>query len=450
MEYVHFFIYCPCVIVAVQWSIYTRPLTNGQYFVTQASSNSKPSPLECLSGTKGLKMMGKLARSGLVLGVIVVVAAGIWWLNQPQPAAPARATIVGLSSNDATKDAITGFARAYAPRAFSFPLDHGPHLDYQTEWWYYTGNLTDAAGRHFGYQLTFFRRALAPPAQMPARQSDLATSQIYFAHFAMTDSSAQQHVSFERFSRGAGGLAGANAEPFHVFLEDWSTTALNAQGDQVRLKARNGAYQIELNLRALKPPVKQGDNGLSTKSTTPGNASYYYSFTRMDTAGILHTPDGEYRVTGSSWMDHEWSTSALGLNAQGWDWFALQLSDQRELMFYQFRNRDGSIDPVSSGTLVAQDGSSITLRQDQVKVEVLERWQNPQRTAEYPVRWRISIPSQNLSLDVTARLKNQQMDLAIVYWEGTVEVSGQANGAPINGVGYVELTGYSGSLNGRF
>ncbi len=392
--------------------------------------------------------MSKYARLLIGVGFIAALAVGGWFLLRAQTATQARATVIGLTPESATPS--LDFARAYTPRDFVFPQDHGPHPDFQTEWWYYTGNLADAQGRQFGYQLTFFRRALVPPKDMPARQSDLASGQLYFAHFALTDENAGQHVAFEKFSRGAGGLAGATAAPYRVFVEDWAVTGLTAQGDTVQLVAHSGAYSITLDLKSAKPPVAQGERGLSAKSDTPGNASYYYSFTRMDTTGTLSSADGTFTVSGLSWMDHEWSTSALGPNAQGWDWFSLQLSDERELMLFQVRNADGSIDPVSGGTLVLPDGSTRRLTRDEVKLEVLERWHSSTSGADYPIRWRVTIADLSTVLEVSARIKPQENELSVVYWEGAMTLQGQSDGKPVSGAGYVELTGYSASLNGKF
>ena len=393
--------------------------------------------------------MGGMRRLTWILVVfvlLIVVSATIWLVVRPNEPVAAVATVQGL----APAVNIAGFERAMQPRQFIFPRDHGPHPDYQTEWWYYTGNLTNASGRHFGYQLTFFRRALVPEGQMPKRTSNLAASQIYFAHFALTDSQAEQHTYAERFSRGAGGLAGASGEPFKVFLESWSAVALDDQGDSVRLIARDGATRIALDLRSIKSIVEHGNAGLSAKSDAQGNASYYYSFTRLETKGAVTTDSGEFQVTGTSWMDHEWSTSALGPNAQGWDWFALQLDDQHELMLFQVRNNDGSVDAVSGGTLVNADGTSTTLKREQIQIEVLESWRSPANNVEYPVRWKINIPDHKLALEIHARINDQQMLTSVVYWEGAVTVLGSNAGLPVSGVGYVELTGYSGTLNGKF
>ncbi|MFI4945809.1 MAG: lipocalin-like domain-containing protein, partial [Burkholderiales bacterium] len=219
------------------------------------------------------------------------------------------------------------FARANAPRAFRLPVDHGPHFEFQTEWWYYTGQLASEAGRRFGFQLTFFRRGLAPG---PPPACGLATNQVYFAHFAVTDVAAGRHASAERVSRGAAGLAGASGEPFRVSVEDWTADATSPDGGTLRLRARDGALELGLELRAAKPLVAHGDRGLSSKSGEPGNASYYVGYTRMAARGRIGTDGAGIEAAGEAWFDHEWSTSALGPNAVGWDWWSLQLDDGRE------------------------------------------------------------------------------------------------------------------------
>ncbi|HEY3290915.1 MAG TPA: lipocalin-like domain-containing protein [Anaerolineae bacterium] len=382
------------------------------------------------------------------LAVIASVSAGLWLLLRPVAPPDPRATVSELTDNTSVNS--SAFKRAIAPVDFVFPRDHGPHPDFQTEWWYYTGNLTDPNGRHFGYQLTFFRRALLPAADIPERSSQLAASQLYFAHFAVTDAGAGRHMAVERFSRGAGHLADAGGNPIKVYLENWSATDLNNEGTAVRLSAQDGAYGIALDLNSSKPIALHGNHGLSAKSAEPGNASYYYSFTRMESTGSIQTPDGTYAVTGQSWMDHEWSTSALGPNARGWDWFALQLSDQRELMLYRFRNMDGSIDAVSGGTVVLPDGSTQILQRDQIQIDVQSTWRSLDNGAEYPSRWRIRIPDADIDLIVEPRINDQQNNLSIVYWEGAVKVSGTSHQAAVEGVGYVELTGYLSSINGKF
>lgn len=356
-----------------------------------------------------------------------------------QPSEP-RARLALSEALGAPADA--GFARATEPRAFSFPADHGPHPAYAAEWWYFTGNLTSAEGRRFGYQLTFFRFGLDPSP--PQRESAWAASSIYMAHFALSDIDGGRFISAERLSRGAAGLAGAEGEPLRIWLEDWQATGAGVAGLPIRLQAADGETAIDLTLEAGKPPVLQGDRGLSQKSATPGNASYYYSLTRMPTAGTIRTGAGATPVTGLSWMDREWSTSALGDQQVGWDWFALQLSDGSELMYYRLRLRDGGDDPYSAGVLVAPDGAARRLRREDLTLTETGSWQSP-RGATYPSGWRIQIPDAALDLTVTPALRDQELPLTVTYWEGSVAVAGTRAGAALTGRGYVELTGYAES-----
>lgn len=339
------------------------------------------------------------------------------------------------------------FARATAPRAFRLPADHGPHFEFQTEWWYYTGQLAAADGRRFGFQLTFFRRGLSPG---PPPDAGLATNQVYFAHFAITDVAAREHAFAERVSRGAAGLAGAGGDPFRVFVEDWSAEALGSDGAAVRVRARDSGLVLDLELRATKPLVTHGERGLSAKSDEPGNASYYVGYTRMAAHGDVGTGGTGTTVTGEAWFDHEWSTSALGPNAVGWDWWSLQLDDGRELMFFEIRREDGSREPASGGTLVAPDGRTRRLAAADVAVEVLERWTSPHTRASYPAGWRLRVPSEDLELEVVPLAADQEMRTAFVYWEGAVGVTGTSRGRPLAGRGYVELTGYARSMQGVF
>ena len=386
-----------------------------------------------------------LKRTLTAVLILAGVAAGVglfWWATRPPAPNPPPLALGDVGDS-------TGFARALTARAFTLPADHGPHTDYQTEWWYYTGNLTTAGGNHVGYQLTIFRRGLTPST--PSRTSDLATNQVYFAHLAFTEVAAGTHTAVEHFSRGALGLAGASGAPYSVWLEDWRVESLTADGSAVHLVARAGAQGLDLTLRSAKPIVKHGDQGLSLKSEAPGNASYYLSYTRLDTTGSVTLASGQSTtVTGASWFDHEWSTSALGPGAIGWDWFSLQLSDERELMWFQIRRGDGTLEPVSGGTLVAADGSTRRLAAGDISLEVLDHWLSPVTGAAYPSRWRLAVPSAQIAVDIVPWLADQEMRLSFVYWEGAARVSGTSGGAPVTGNGYVELTGYASSIAGRF
>ena len=332
-----------------------------------------------------------------------------------------------------------GFARALAPRPMSFPEDHGPHPDFRMEWWYYTGNLKTSAGRHVGFQLTFFRVALSP-AEEP-RSSAWATRQLYVAHFAVTDTAGGRFHAASRTSRAALGLAGAQAVSFRVWVEGWSA---EGDGKATRLRAQEGDIAIDLTVSPAKPVVLQGDRGLSPKGPEPGNASFYYSLTRMPTQGTIRLGTETLEVSGEAWMDREWSTSALGAAVEGWDWFAAQLDDGRELMVYLLRRRDGTLDPFSAGTLVAADGSARPLQAGDVRIEMLGHWTSQRSGVRYPARWRLSVPSAELRLEIEPRLADQELMVGTRYWEGAVAVTGSAAaGTALAGHGYVELVGYA-------
>ncbi len=357
-----------------------------------------------------------------------------------------------------------GFARAVEPRPFVFPEDHGPHPAYRTEWWYLTGNLSSEAGDPFGFQITFFRNSLTP--ETVGRDSAWDTNQLWMAHFAVTDVARGRHVAGERFARGAVGLAGAVADPFRVWLGDWeirreppslgvgmdtsSVTWLPGTDPGVeepfafpmRLRAAEDRARVDLRIMPLKPPVGQGERGLSRKGPEAGNASFYLSWTRLEVEGTVEMDGSIHPVRGTGWLDREWSTSALSEEHVGWDWFSLQLADGRDLMFFELRRGDGAPDPLNHGIVVEADGSSRPLAADEVVVEVLDTWSSPLDGAVYPSGWHLSLPGEALDLRVIPRLRDQEMNVSFRYWEGAVTVEGTSAGEPVEGVGYVELTGY--------
>jgi predicted secreted hydrolase len=338
---------------------------------------------------------------------------------------------------------LTGFARALAPRAFSFPADHGPHPEFRTEWWYYTGNLDTAAGRHFGFELTFFRTALTPPsASVVDRASAWSARQLYVAHFALTDTAGRRFHAWSRLSREALGMAGARTSPFRVWLDDWSAESESPSSLPMRLRAAEGDVAIDLVLASEKPVALQGDRGLSQKGPEPGNASYYYSLSRMHARGTVSVNGEPLAVSGLAWMDREWSTSALGPELAGWDWVALQLDDGRDVMVYRLRRRDGGTDSHSAGALIAPDGATRPLAAADVTLDALDHWTSPRSGVRYPSRWRLAIPDAALSLEITPRLADQELIVGTRYWEGAVRAEGTAAGRPVTARGYVELVGY--------
>jgi predicted secreted hydrolase len=403
---------------------------------------------------------------GLVgLVVVAVVVGRPLWAGEAAPPAASLEALPAAGSSD-------GFARATEPDAIVFPRDLGPHNDYQTEWWYYTGNLQTADGRPFGFQFTIFRRALTPEGEttdstdstdfssesvksvesVVPSSSDWRTEQVYLAHFTISDIAADAFYPAERFSRGAAGLAGATADPYRVWLEDWSVEEI-APG-QVRLRAQTGDVvtgnvALDLVLTETRPPVLHGDGGLSQKGPEPGNASYYYSLIGQQAAGAV-TVDGErFDVTGRAWKDHEWSTSALSDGAVGWDWVSLQMDDGGALMLFEIRRADGTREPLSAGTYVAPDGTLTHLTQGDWTLEVTDTWTSLTSGGEYPAGWRITVPSVGLVLSGRPQMANQELNVSTVYWEGAVTFEGTRDGAPVAAEGYIELTGYAGSMEGR-
>ena len=386
-----------------------------------------------------IKVLIGIGLLALLVGVPFLV------LQREEPQVQAR--LVALA-DDTLDDGTASYLRVVEPRDLAFPADHGPHLDYQTEWWYYTGNLVADEGQHFGYQLTFFRRALAPPDLRADRESAWAADQVYMAHFALTDVAGANYEAAERFARGAAGLAGAQAAPYHVWLEDWSVEEV--EPGVTGMYAAQDDLTLDLVLVDGKGPILQGDRGYSPKGPQPGNASYYYSLTRLETSGSVQVGDTVYPVNGLSWMDHEWSTSALSADQVGWDWFSIQMDDGSELMVFQLRKEDGSIDPFSSGTFVAPDGSTRLLGQDEFEIQVEDTWRSPHTGATYPARWTVVVPVVDLVLAIEPHLADQELTLSYAYWEGAVRVEGERAGQAVSGNGYVEMTGYAGSMQGQF
>jgi predicted secreted hydrolase len=257
-------------------------------------------------------------------------------------------------------------------------------------------------------------------------------------HLAISDVSAGRHHSAERFSRAAAGLAGAQTQPLRIWLGSWSIEGAAGQLFPLQLRAGTPDLGVALTLGAgTRPVVLQGDRGLSQKSAAPGNASYYYSLTRLPTQGEIRIGDRRWQVEGNSWFDREWSSSALAADQAGWDWFALQLEDGRDLMFYQMRDKQGRAQTFSHGVLVDADGSTRPLPLDAVQLTRTASWRSPDGT-RYPVAWRLQVPEQDLDLAIEAAFEDQVMQHTVEYWEGAVNVSGSHRG-----VGYLELSGYA-------
>ncbi len=390
----------------------------------------------------------------LIIVLMLVISAAVIQFRPPAaPETNAQAATGGSSrlSELLSDQGLEGYAQAIEPRQFAFPADHGPHPDFRNEWWYLTGNLDGKEGARFGFEFTIFRFSLVPPGtEITGDASAWRSNQVYIGHFAITDASARQFYVAQRYSRGGLGLAGAAAEPFHVWLDDWSIAAARPDSDAIwRLRASDRKIALNLTLVPQKQPVLNGVNGLSQKAAMAGNASYYYSIPRLQTNGTVQIGDNVFEVDGLSWLDREWGSSALSSDQEGWDWYALQLSDGSDLMFYNLRRNDGSQDVHSAGTLTLADGTAVYLSRDDFIVEVLDTWQSPQG-GRYPVAWRIAVPQYGLKLNIEPLLDAQELVTTVRYWEGAVDVSGERDGMPIMGRGYVELTGYAESDAPRY
>jgi predicted secreted hydrolase len=333
---------------------------------------------------------------------------------------------------------------------YVFPRDHAAHPDNKIEWWYYTGNVEAADGRRFGFQVTFFRVGID---YKPDNPSQWAVRDLFMTHLAVSDAKGQRYRYAEKLSRGGPGIAGAKSDRYYVWNEDWSATR-DDSGKHL-LKAIDKGSGIDLTLLEGKPVVIHGINGISQKGANAGNASHYYSLTRMPTTGTIFIDGEKVAVSGESWMDHETGTSFLEPEQRGWDWFAIQLSDNRELMLYQFRRADGSPDPRSSGTLVDANGKAIHLTDKDFTLKPGSKTFKSSNGALYPIEWTVSIPAHRLDLTITTPLADQELSLVkstgVAYWEGMIDVAGRQADRPsgrqdIRGRGYLEMTGYHGSL----
>ncbi len=342
-----------------------------------------------------------------------------------------------------------GYNTVTGPCNLEFPKDHASHSGYRTEWWYYTGNIKSSVGNRYGFQLTFFRRRIIPSEserKWPTPASAWRTSQIYLAHAAISDLDEKRHFYDQRMGRGVLGIAGEfqHNNIVRIFLKKWSTRI----GPKAHhLKVISDPFSFDLNLTPVKPPVFHGKEGYSQKGSTPERASCYYSFSRLETKGQVTLGGKTFAVSGLSWMDHEFSTAPLEPGLVGWDWFSLQLSDHTEIMIYLLRQKDGKLNPASSGTYIRSNGKTRHLSRREIEVTVTDTWNSPNSRAVYPARWQLGIPSLSLDLIISPNLADQEMRTAestgVTYWEGSVFVKGYKGENRVNGQGYVELTGYA-------
>lgn len=329
---------------------------------------------------------------------------------------------------------------------YEFPRDHASHAGFQTEWWYFTGNLRAEDGRELGYQLTFFRQGVRPPGEAPSA-SRFVIDDIKFAHFAVTEISDRRFHAFQQLSRGAFGEAGFSSGERVAWIGDWSCERTGLH--DFRLRAADGGIALDLELKSLKAPVVHGRDGVSPKAEGEGRASHYYSLTRLASRGTITIAGVASAVEGTTWFDHEWATNQLAPDQKGWDWFSLQFADGTELMIFQIRTDSGGRSATSSGTFVFEDGRPRKIDASEFRLEPVRWWTSPVTGGRYPVAWRLDCPALDLRLDIDARFDAQELATEpFAYWEGAVAARGVREGKEVVARGYLEMTGYAGRIVG--
>jgi len=324
---------------------------------------------------------------------------------------------------------------------YEFPRDYFSHPDFQTEWWYYTGNLTAADGHRLGFELTFFRQAVSRDG---SKTADWDVRDLYLAHLALSDLDGGVFYHAERTNRAGPGIAGVSEANGRIWNGNWQ---VQWNGGDQELQAIDDRFALRFTLRPEKPLVIHGENGVSQKARGAGHASHYISFTRLRTSGEIVLGGRKFVVNGLAWMDHEFFTHQLGDDQTGWDWLSLQLEDNTELMLFHIRRKDGSIDPYSAGTFVDAQGKATHLREEDFVLQPGgATWTSPETHANYPVQWKITIPKLGIELEAKTPLASQEMTgktkFMPSYWEGAIRVAGHRGNAALGGVGYLEMTGY--------
>ena len=328
------------------------------------------------------------------------------------------------------------------------PRDLYAHRHAQTEWWYYTGHAESESGQQFGFELVFFKRRtdLDKFGIIPLR---LLGNPIYFAHFAVTETDAKKfHYAHRKSSGGYFDFPAFMSEKrYYLRLGDW--TIRESEGAHIVRATMGTDLVFEATLKPTKNVVLNGKGGDGVSYKDEGQASRYFSYTRMSLDGDITINGDTEHITGSTWMDREFGTWTPTENQKGWDWFSVQLENGCELMCYQLRNSKDEVAPFSSGTYVDEFGNFQHLTKDDFIIEPTGFWKSHVTKATYPSGWKLKVPKLFLDLTVTPAMENQELDTRgttmIVYWEGACEISGTAGEAEIKGRAYVELVGYDRS-----
>jgi predicted secreted hydrolase len=350
-----------------------------------------------------------------------------------------------------------GFLQAGPGRPLQLPEDHGAHPDTRTEWWYLTGPLKGPGpeGELFGFQATWFRRAVV--RDVPPGRSPLATRDVILFHGVLTDITRKHSRFAEQLSRAYPPWAHASTDRMDVGIFQQTLADETGAGHSARLDmtTEDARLELELDLTSIPPLLHGQEPGLSVKGHEPGQASWYYSLPGVTVRGTLHRAGEEpLPLTGSAWFDHEFGSSQLSANQQGWDWFSVVFDDDTQLMLYEMRLADGSRDDTSSGTLRLADGTRQVLSAGDFRIHVSEHWTSPGTGIRYPAGWTLEVPESELLLTVRPLLSDQELETSgttgVTYWEGLCSFEGERAGRRIHGLGYVELVGYGDAIANRF
>jgi predicted secreted hydrolase len=330
------------------------------------------------------------------------------------------------------------YPRVIADRGLRFPHDFGSHPEFRSEWWYITGWLEDTHGNSCGAQVTFFRNR---PGVAESNPSAFAPRQLVFAHAAIADPRHGKLRHDQRAARAAFGLAGAAEETTAVWIDDWS---LKLVGERYVATIAARDFVFDLGFTPTQPVLLQGREGFSRKAQSIENASYYYSQPQLAAAGSVTVDGARASVTGTAWLDHEWSSAAMAPEASGWDWIGIDLADGGALMAFRMRDRSGA--PLwAGGTFRGRDGTLRSFEPGEIRFAPQRLWRSPRSGVEYPVAMRVGARGEEYELQPL--MDDQELDsrasTGTLYWEGAVRV---LRGGREVGRGYLELTGYGKPL----
>ena len=381
-------------------------------------------------------------RQAVLCSLLLVGVAGCQLLNSP-PVSDRPASLQSPTSVPSPET--SGYAKALHPISIQLKRDMGLHPEFRAEWWYHTGHLRSSQGRRFAYELSLARYSQSDDKTAAQSSSAWATRQAYLGMFCLTDLDLGKFYCYERHARAAMGLAGVQSHPLRIWVDSWSATSQADAGDSWRLQAENQGNSINFQLAKGRGPLLHGDRGLSLKSDRPGNASYYFSLSRIPTRGTIVLDGERFEVEGQSWLDREWMTSKLEEHQAGWDWISVNLSDGRDLVCYQIRHHDGTVDSHSAGILVEPDGRQISLSASDFQLIPSQYWKSQadkSEIVEYPLTWKVVVKSAGIELEVKAAVADQEKRLSMRYWEGASMATGSSRGKSVEGTGFLEMTGY--------